>query len=256
MKSLLRVVCLTGVFVMIGTTTTAEDQQANPALLRAECAMYKAEVAKKAEQIKELKAELEVASAKLDKMAAKLKQLEVANKALEQMLAKATGKKDITKPLPLDGSETLITQIKADPRSFVGKSFILVGGVKNRAYYNYEYMDAASTHASIDFYELRADWTPTGESGDLYMKRVLAKPLTDAIVEIVKSGKEYKLVRVKVTILARRFDANSPAMFEIQDWQFLDKDTNTWGPWQKAMPRKPPTGTNRNIRSKRTRTSR
>ena len=60
--------------------------------------------------------------------------------------------------------ETSLVAVKADPKKYVGTTFILCGGVKIGDYYNFTYMNAKDTHYCLDFSEAGEDYaTPTHE---------------------------------------------------------------------------------------------
>jgi len=135
------------------------------------------------------------------------------------------------KTIPVVGDETPLVKLKANTHEFVGKTFLIMGGVQVEDYFNFKYGDAKSTHVSFRFDELRADgsYTPIGGM-DLYARRAIAGPLVEEISHVTSQGSRGKVVRAKITILPERYGGTSD-MAELLDWQFLSPDRKSWGPW-------------------------
>ena len=138
-------------------------------------------------------------------------------------------------PLPVMGDETPLTLVHANVKDYIGKTFIVVGGVEIGGTYSHGYENAQGTHVSLSFTEIRANRSRTGERlWYVYLRRDRAKPLVDAIVEAVTKGASGKLVRARLTFLPERCLTYVDGLWttaELLDWQFLDADQKSWGPW-------------------------
>ena len=132
------------------------------------------------------------------------------------------------KSIPFIGDETPLAKVMANTDEYVGKTFIVVGGIGVADYYNFKYKFAKETHVSFRFRELRTG----GSSGDfmtLYVRRPIAGPLVEEVSRASSAGLT-KAVRAKMTILPERYNGSSDTA-ELLDWQFLNPDHKSWGPW-------------------------
>lgn len=143
------------------------------------------------------------------------------------------------KVVPVVGDETSLVKVKANPRDYVGKEFILVGGLKVIDYYNYGYGEAKRTHVSLSLREVRADGTYTQNDISLYLSRSVSKKLVEAITKVVAGGYGAKLVRAKVTILPHRYEEGESMMAEMLDWQFRNAAGTGWRPYALRSDRAP-----------------
>jgi hypothetical protein len=185
----------------------------------------------KDEEIEKLKSELIEKTELL-----KQKDEEIAKLKTELVNAKPLKRKDedINKPeeLPFTGEETPLTMVEAYPEKYIGKTFIAIGAIEVKDYYNYRYENAKETHISLAFDELRRDKSQTTKSMDLYLRREISKNLVEEITKTVNAGYRFKLIRVKVSIPENRYDPDcSGIMAELIDWQFLSSDKKSWQDW-------------------------
>lgn len=134
------------------------------------------------------------------------------------------------KSIPFQGDETSLTRIKASPVDYVGKVFVICGGIQLDDYFNYGYDDADFSHFSLAFIQAGKDSKPTGERAHLYLSRKFGKDLIEGLVEKQEmSGKQsYVLARVTVTIPRNRFDPESWEMFEVLEVQFPNDEWSDW----------------------------
>ena len=132
------------------------------------------------------------------------------------------------KSIPFIGDETPLAKVMANTDEYVGKTFIVVGGIRVMDYYNYKYKSAKGTHVSFDFTEVRMGGS-RGDSMRLYARRSIAGPLVEEVSRASSPGLT-KAVRAKITILPERYSGSSN-MAELLDWQFLSPDHKSWGPW-------------------------
>ena len=97
------------------------------------------------------------------------KRTEALQALVAQLLVERGGTQDkVTKkeagpPIPKLGDETRLTMVEANTRDYIGKTFILVGGVSVWDIYSSAYRDAKGTHVSLNFGEVRQDRTFTGK---------------------------------------------------------------------------------------------
>jgi hypothetical protein len=137
--------------------------------------------------------------------------------------------------LPIVGDETSIARIKANPQEYIGKDFILVGGIKVSDYYNFGFSNAAA-----DFYSFRMR-TAT-QKGDLTSDDVaiyVSRFDGAVLAELATKSEEQKgdvllAVRLHCTIHAQRLEgdtSHAADSIEATDWQVLAPDGRLWMPW-------------------------
>ena len=220
-------------------------------LLRAENAMLKAALetrnkrvavleAQLEAQLKEAEAQLEEARkpkpleqdiARLKSRVAELEKENVTLRTTQRALADLNKKGEGVKIVPVVGDETPLLKLKANPRDYIRKEFIVAGALRVQDYYNYGYSEAKDTHVSLRLQEVRPNGSYTGEDISLYLSRPVSKELVEAVTKTVAGGYGAKLVRVKVTILGRRYDEGASMMGELLDWQFVNAERTAWQPW-------------------------
>jgi len=132
------------------------------------------------------------------------------------------------KSIPFIGDETPLAKVMANTDEYVGNAFIVAGGIRVTDYYGFKYKFAKQTHVSFRFTEVRmgGSW---GDSMHLYAIRSIAGPLVEEVSRASSAGLT-KAVRAKITILPERYSGSSD-MAELLDWQFLNPDHKSWGPW-------------------------
>lgn len=146
---------------------------------------------------------------------------------------------DDTEPhiIPHQNDEVALVRIKADPKKYVGKSFVICGGLQISDYYNYSYGRSEKTHHSLKFVELGKTTREIGiETCHGYL---LKRNASAAIIDTIAKGAEenktrefYKVARVKVMLIQVRYENDKQwDMLEVLDAQFMDKDFKEWQPW-------------------------
>ena len=190
------------------------------------------------EEINALKKEIESLKKPLEEEIAVLKsrvaELEKENATLRAIKALAE-RVGTVKVVPVLGDETPLTKVKANPQDYVGKKFIVAGGLTVRDYYNYSYSGAKETHVSLRLAEMRADGTFTGEKINVYLQHSLSGELVDAVTKAVGGGYDALLVRVKVTLLPHKYETDPKwDLMELLDWQFRNAEGTGWQPWALA----------------------
>jgi hypothetical protein len=147
-------------------------------------------------------------------------------------LNKLSGKRGSATLVTMVGDEASLTKVKANPRDYISKEFVIVGGLAVDNYFNYGYLEAEKTHVSLYLRETRADGSLTGEYAYLYLSRSISAALVEAITKTVDEGYGGKIVRVKVAILrSRNTEGSSSPLAELLDWQFLNAQGTGWQPW-------------------------
>jgi hypothetical protein len=135
--------------------------------------------------------------------------------------------------VPMMGDETSIVQVIADPQRFIGKPFVIVGGIKCTDIRDLDYQDTGRFFA-FSFTEADADGR-MGELANAYQPRPLGVDLIDLTTRFQQehNGGKLMLVRLKVTLNPDRqppSGINARAL-EILDWQFLCLDQSRWTAW-------------------------
>jgi hypothetical protein len=134
--------------------------------------------------------------------------------------------------------ETSLVRIKADPKKYIGETFIISGGGLIGSYYKYGYRESKLTHTNIIFIELGKNSSEHGERAYLYAHRVRCKPIIDELVEVLEQNKVKgtgRVFRVKATIAHDKFYQGKKRwnMLELRDLQFAIPGTDPveWEPW-------------------------
>lgn len=192
------------------------------------------------QKIKELEQTVKAQQQKIDKLAATL---EDAKKEFEKLQAEATELREKNAKLqeqiggsasavPFTEEETPLTMVNAYPEKYIGKTFIAIGRIAVRDYYNFRYRYAKESHICLYFVELRPDNSQTGVSMDLYVRREISKNLVEKITKAVGAGHNSEIIRVKASILENRYDPmGGGGMAELINWQFLSSDKKGWQDW-------------------------
>lgn len=138
------------------------------------------------------------------------------------------------KKVPFEGDEVTLVDIKANSKNFVGKQFVICGGIHIDDFFNWEYDNAVHTHNSIRFRQVGKDSRLTREDAHLYLLRKGGAPIIEKLVAAEKNnpGVGFFLVRARVAILPDRYDPDAWNYFELLDIQFITKN---WKGWQKGV---------------------
>jgi hypothetical protein len=138
--------------------------------------------------------------------------------------------------IPVLGDEASIGAIRANPDRFIGKSFILIGGIKASDAYRHGFRDAAGTHYSFDFGEIGSDGSSFLGSNTIYALKFGGAALAEMAVKTEQTqGGALLGVRLRCTIRPERIDHGelkyATDAIEATDWQTLAPDKKTWLPW-------------------------
>lgn len=139
--------------------------------------------------------------------------------------------------IPYVGDETPLQKILAEPFAANGKTFIVCGAVNSANYYNFNYSEAAAIYYSLEFWQLTPD-LQRDQRLVVYAPRTFAKPFVDSVTDVQAKGKAGKLARLKIAITPNSFSYgrfNEDA--ELIDWQILNSDRASWGPWARGAAR-------------------
>jgi len=144
--------------------------------------------------------------------------------------------------IPYKGDEIALIQIKAHPEQYIGKTFIICGGLQIVDSYGVSdyYWHAQNTHYSLYFRETGKNKDSSlGDSAQLFLSKRIGAEIVDAITKVQKEKRGegvFKLARVKVTIIPAAYYNNNPGesavnVMEVLDVQFIENNFKAWGPW-------------------------
>lgn len=155
---------------------------------------------------------------------------------LNAMVSGLHGQVPRDKKVPHLEDETSLIRIKATPETAVGKTAIICGGVEIGDYYNFSYGNSEESHFSLKFKEAGETFGDiSGESANLYFAKTRGQEAIEVLAKAAeknKGGRVLKLARVKVTLVAGRFQSDKQwDMFEVLDMQFFDNAADKWLPW-------------------------
>jgi len=138
-----------------------------------------------------------------------------------------------TRKIPHVDDETSLIELKANPERYVGKAFVLCGGLDIADVYRGYYLRAQDTHYSFVFSEAGKDMsTGTGQGASLYLSKRAPDAIMRPIIETKKELGLPKLVRARVTLLPKAWaEHKSWDELEVLDVQFLEPDFSGWRPW-------------------------
>ncbi|HEY8667830.1 MAG TPA: hypothetical protein VIL86_14275 [Tepidisphaeraceae bacterium] len=134
------------------------------------------------------------------------------------------------KEVPPGGDETTLALVKADPKKYVGKEFIVRGGIKTANYYNYGFEGTQDFYYSIRFGEV-GDGLRINDTIHGYLPKKLGQEFMETTA--ARNGKgHWKFVQLKVTLTAECFSNDEwHEQVKILDWQFLNQKRTGWTPW-------------------------
>ncbi len=137
--------------------------------------------------------------------------------------------------IPLTGEEVSLTRIKANPKQYIDREFIMCGGISISDYYNFGYTNAADTHYSLDLLLVdKKAITTRDPNGHVYLSKDLGGKLAEAATKSQEMGFSGLLMRVKCTIYSFRCgsdESNADDSIEVLDWQSVNKEGTGWNPW-------------------------
>jgi hypothetical protein len=138
------------------------------------------------------------------------------------------------KSIVLTGEEVSLVRLKGNPQDYIGKEFILCGGVAISDYYNYGFSKAASTHYSYRFYQVDKDVkVASNELVHVYLAKSLGKAFSEKVTQVMEGGANAMLIRLRCYVDPERIGSNHDEILshiEIRDWQSAD-DSGGWNPW-------------------------
>ena len=131
----------------------------------------------------------------------------------------------------LKGDEVQPSRLKASPRTYLGKEFIVCGSVDLSSYYNWGYGEADGTHYSLKLTPIDANGKlALFEPMHLYLSRDVGGGFVETLAKLKESGGQHAIVRLRVTLDPERFtDQLAWNMLEVKDWQFYKQsDFGLW----------------------------
>jgi hypothetical protein len=139
------------------------------------------------------------------------------------------------KKVPVTGEETSVSAIKANPGRYIGRTFVLVGGVKASDYYGHGFRDAVGEYYSFTLSELASDGESFLGSTSVYVPRFDGAALAEMVVKTEQQqGGAALAVRLRCSIRPARIEDGdlryAADSIEATDWQVL-RPGGEWGPW-------------------------
>ena len=132
--------------------------------------------------------------------------------------------------IPVVGDETSLAKVYADPASYYGKPFVVVGVMKVDRDYDYAYRGMNDICYSLWFVQ-ESGVATQGKSLQVYAEKPTFKPLVDAVAAVEDIG-GWKVIRLKVVITDRGFDRGGwHQQVELANWAEMKSDHTGWGEW-------------------------
>ena len=144
--------------------------------------------------------------------------------------AKSEGQEKKALTIPHQNNETPLVELKAHAERYIGRTFIICGGIMIDDAYTGAYSATQDTYHSLRFVELGKDTTAIGLQDVVHV--YLPKRTGNSVVDVVSKAKGLRLARVKATIQPDKYakDKNWQCM-EALDVQFNKPDMSGWQPW-------------------------
>lgn len=136
--------------------------------------------------------------------------------------------------IPYQGDEVALVRVMANPEEYVGKSFIICGGLQINDNYIFSYSDAKDTHYSLLLRAVGKDSVSPGkELAYLYLSKDIGRAIVDVIAGFqAETLHGAKVARARVTLVPRFFAKDKRWNYmEVLDIQFIGADHKGWGPW-------------------------
>jgi len=135
--------------------------------------------------------------------------------------------------VPLKGDETPLVRVKANPERYVGKVFIICGGLFIGDFYNYFYEGRQDTHYSLRFFDVGKTSDVRGETAYLYLLKAIGAEIVEGVSKRQETGyNNAKLARLRVMLRPEAYARGKQwDMFEVVDVQFIQEDRKDWQPW-------------------------
>jgi len=136
--------------------------------------------------------------------------------------------------IPFVGDEVSLVRIKASPGDYIGKTFVICGGVSIGDFYGFSYREAEKTHYSLRFFQASPDGTPSNNDCFLYLPRAFGKQIVEKLIEKEETSSEstLSLTRVTVTLSKDRYEDGNWDLLEVIDVQFPSEG---WKDWEAGM---------------------
>jgi hypothetical protein len=135
--------------------------------------------------------------------------------------------------IPMVGDEVSVSRLKADPANYVGKPFVLSGGIKVSDSYGFGFANTAADYYSFGL-DVAARNGQTDDSVQVYMKRLDGAALAERVIRAEERGRNVSMaVRLRCIIQPERIDGgleHAIDAIEAFDWQVMS-DGGGWSPW-------------------------
>jgi hypothetical protein len=138
--------------------------------------------------------------------------------------------------VPLVGDEVSLVRLKANPDDYIGKTFVLCGGIRVSTLNQNSGKFTSSDYYSFTFRSVDSKVRMGEDLALIYMSRSIGRPLSDLAIGAEEKGFQGALVRLKCTVDPKSLlqpDAKEFILVVIEalDWQRLGSDRKRWTPW-------------------------
>ena len=135
--------------------------------------------------------------------------------------------------VPLVGDEVSSAEIKANPKEFVGRRFVMCAGLQIDDYWGYGYRGLENHYYSINLIEIRDGKLSRGATMQAYLRRTSGKGVADRLTATEELDPNlYKIARVELTLNPARYEGPDHwDLFELLDVQFYDPEEKAWQAW-------------------------
>lgn len=138
------------------------------------------------------------------------------------------------KSLSLTGEEVSLVRLKGNPEDYIGKDFILCGGVATDNYFNFGYSEASQTHYSFRFFQVDKDMRVTSnDMAHVYLPKSIGKGFAERVTQVMEGGANAMVVRLRCRVDPRRIGSDHDQILShigIVDWAYANPEGG-WKPW-------------------------
>lgn len=138
------------------------------------------------------------------------------------------------KSLAMTGEEVSLVRLKGNPQDYIGKDFVLCGGVATSDYYNFGYSEANQTHYSYRFFQVDKDMkVASNESAHVYLPKSIGKGFAERVTQVMEGGANAMVVRLRCRVDPRRIGSDHEQILShigIVDWAYANPEGG-WKPW-------------------------
>lgn len=133
--------------------------------------------------------------------------------------------------VPLQGNEVPLQLFKQRYKDYVENPAVVCVSIVSTDRYEGTYRNAKDSHYAFMIYSVDMK-AQLGQSEYAYLLRALGDDLLNhAVRNEIRGARAARVVRLRIVVDKGAGHVVAEALPEITDWQFLNDDAHSWGPW-------------------------